>query len=544
MFVEEALEEINSFFQAPPPQGVTSTSRYDFDEIEFLEGIHDDMEEFLDSPEGYYEELQYVRTTHTSKEEAVENKASASSNGNWSSNWFNFYELVEMHGNGLTVRRLPPQPGKKWSTRFLFLDIDNNAQKGHDAPNITKEELEKVLPTMGYELTSVMESTSRKPYKWHIIALLANPIRTSEEYNLAREDADTRLRKAIAALRGVKSLPALVDPKVKWQSSFYGPYQNEKREIVLKHLDPNNGFVTYTEDSPHCERKMNAPEPRLPRTLEENYFKDTRIPLTPSKFCVWLKRTGLSTVERIDDLEYNFRLGGGILPYMRKGKHKLNDQIEKGTRYNTISIFMLKLYAQTRSYNLWLEEHGFGKRKFTDENIVWSFEDYLRKAVEKTDGYDIDKHVKELRSLINKHADKSDREYLESVSMYSSCKKRHRTRSYTSETAGKICDAFLDGEGVVKFDSVEYRDSYLRDQMVSLSTLKKVASKRGLSLSTERKSKGGSREGAGRKSSISFEKLLTKGKVVEGVFHYVGELTRAERTFLSRKGLKVKKTKM
>ena len=551
MFVEESfetfewLDEVFKLLTAKKENESLLTAKkenesYDFDEIEREESMVS-SEEFMDTPEGYAEELQYVRTTHTSKEGARENKAFASTYGNWSTHMFMFDELSEMHRKGVTIRRLPPQPGRKWSTRFLFIDIDNDAEKGHDAPNITKDELEQVLPTLGYEAYSLSESTSRNPYKWHIITFLTTPVRTSDEYDMAREDADGRLRKAIAELRGIKSLPKLVDPTVKWQSSFYGPYQEEEREVVFEDLDPSNGYITYAKNMPHLERKLEAPTPRKPRTSVEAYFKDTRIPLTPPKFCVWLRKTGLATVERIDDLEYDFKLGGGILPYLRPGKRKGVDQIEEGKRYNTISIFMLKLYAQARSYNLYLEEHGFGDRKFTDDNIVWSFEDYLQRAVEKIEGYDMEKHVKELRSLISSNADKSDREYLESVKEFASGRTRFKTRCYTSETAAKICDEFLDCDGTVKFDSVEYRESYLRDQRVSLPTLRKVASKRGLKISCG--NRGGARKGTGPKPSITWETLKSKGDVLNGVFYYTGELSSAEKKFIQREGLSVKKKK-
>ena len=124
MFVEESFETfewLDEVFKLLTAK--KENESYDFDEIEREESMVG-SEEFMNTPEGYAEELQYVRTTHTSKEGARENKAFASTYGNWSTHLFSFDELSEMHRKGVTIRRLPPQPGRKWSTRFLFIDIE------------------------------------------------------------------------------------------------------------------------------------------------------------------------------------------------------------------------------------------------------------------------------------------------------------------------------------------------------------------------------------------------------------------------------------
>lgn len=503
----------------------------------------EEFEERMKHPEGYCEELQYVRTTHTSKDEAIANKREACKKGNWSSHTFFFEELAQHHRNGMTVRHLPPQPGKPWSTRYLFLDIDNKPQRGHQAPNISAEDLDAVLPTLGYEATAYTESTSRKQYKWHILFFLSVTVRTKDEYDNARDEADRRLREALAAFRGLKSLPALADPKVNWQSSLYAPYQDDRHDIVLKDWQYTNGQLYYAPNQAHGERTLSNPTPRAKTEMDNDYFKDTLVPLTSSKFCRWLRHENLTTVERIDDLEYDFKLSG-ILPYLRNGASKDTRQIEEGERHMRISAFMLKFYAQARSYNLYMDEHGFGDHSFSDNDIVNSFVHYVEKAFDTVGGYDLDKHVAELRARIDRYGSKSDREYLESVAKYSTGKHRFRTRGYTSETASKICEQYLTADGAVEFESTTYRESYLKDQRVSLPTLKKVASAKGLKIRTGNGARGGSRSGAGRKALVSWDTLATKGQVIDGVFRYVGQLSSTEKNFINGQGVKMKKKKV
>ena len=501
------------------------------------------LESLADTPEGYCEELQYVRMTHTSRKEAVSSKEAACRNCGWSSHSFFFGELVRMHGEGLTLRHLPPQPGKPWFTRFLFLDLDNKPQPGHPEPCITEAELDKVLPTLGYPDAAYTPSTSRREYRYHLFIFLETPARTADDYVKARNEADMRIRKAVASLRGVQSLPRLADPKVHWQSSLYAPFQDERREIVLEDWEYTDGAMKRVPDAAHLERGLDNPKPRTASDVAEYMYRDSLVPITSSKFCRWLHHQGLATVERIDDMEFDFKVAG-VLPYVRKGASKDTDRIEEGERHTRISTFMLKLYAQARAYNLYMEEHGFEAHRFTGDDIVNSFRYYVEKAFDTSGDYSLDRHVNELWARIRKYESVGDREYLESVSMYTSGKHRFRTRGYTADTAGKILDSFSNGQGVAEFDSVEFRDSFLRDQRVSLPTLRKVAKARGIQVRTAGKSTGGSREGSGRKPSVSWESLASKGELVDGVFFYSGKLTDSERQFLARKGNKVKKRKI
>ena len=497
--------------------------------------------------ETYCECLQYVRTTHTSKEDACNNKSEASTIGNWSSHLFSFGELVRLHREGMTVRHLPWKQGAKWSTRFLFIDIDNNAQPGHDAPNVTADELEKALPAMGYMAAGYTHSTSMDIYKWHVIIFLDAPARNSDEYDEARNEADRRLREAIEKLRGLKELPALVDPKVNCNSCLFAPPQECMHDIVLS--DPvgvkkadGSIYCFFTPDMPHMERTVSNPDPRPPQKMEAGYFRDGLVPDTSSGFCKWMRRERLTTVERIDDMEFDFSCSG-ILPYVRKGASKANMRIMEGTRHDTLNVFALRLYQQARACNLYLEENGFGDHKFTDNDIVNSFVHYVNQAFDTAGGYNLGGHVARLRKEIRENASKTDREYLEQPDIARHATGRHsfRTRSYTSSTACKIIESFRNADGDVEFESVQNRDSYLKDQRVCLQTIRKVAAARGLKVVTARKP--GGRTGAGRKPTVTWETLATKGTVAGGVFNYVGKLSPSEKVFINRNGLKMKKKK-
>lgn len=115
MFTEEILEELTAGLQTKPimhtdkyasiqdDDNYTDITEDDYerfyedceeykreiaeeeaDEAERLESMlsEEDIEELLKHPDYYIECLQYVRTTHTSKYEAIENKKKACTQGN------------------------------------------------------------------------------------------------------------------------------------------------------------------------------------------------------------------------------------------------------------------------------------------------------------------------------------------------------------------------------------------------------------------------------------------------------------------------------
>lgn len=515
----------------------------DEEEEEYEPGYTDeDIDRMSNSPEGYIEELQYVRRTHTSKEEARENKKEACRKYGWSSHRFFFHELVDSHGMGVTVRHIPPAKGKPWSTRYLFVDIDNHASEGYPEPQVTADELTAVLPGLGYPAYGFTRSTSLAPYKWHVLLFLDTPARTKDEYGAAMDEADTRLREAIAGLRGGKPLPRLADPEVYWQSTLYGPSQEKSAEVVLKDLtEMPGGSYAYTPDLPHRERVNCSPEPKyLKDDMEAGVAPwEWKVPLTTPGFAKWLHLRGLSDSERIDDMEYDFNIGN-VMPYLRKGRTKDAGKIPEGTRHDGMNVFCLKLYAQWRSYNLWLDEHGLSAHRFTEECLVNSMLSYLDNAFETYGGYDLDEHARFMRVLIYRNAGTGDREYLESIVSHSTGRHSFRTRAYTKETAEAILDSMRDSEGNVRFESVAFRDSFLKDRKVSLATLRKAAASLGVKVVTGRSS-GGNRAGSGRKATVTWESLGSKGEVREGVFEYRGKLTPAEKMFLSRNSIRMKK---
>ncbi len=533
-FTDEELDELIRQHELEEPEEPEPLTETELAELEAR----------VDGPDGYCEELQYVRRTHTSKDEAVTNKATACKSYGWSSHRFFFDELSRLHSEGLTVRHLPPQPGKPWETRFLFLDIDNDAQLDHQSPNVTGDELSDVLPSLGYPATFFCPSTSRKPYKWHIIVFLDVPARTSKEYNDARDNADSKLRDAIARCRKVKALPRLTDPKVQWQSSFYGPYCETVTDVVLKDWVCNDAGIpaVYKDDVPHAERTMQNPVPRLRENRAEDLFFDRLTPRSSSEFCRWLRRHDLAQVERIDDMEFDFKVH---TPWLRRGAFKSTSKFPEGSRHVSISAFGFALYNEARACNLWLHEHGLDEHRFSDSDVLTTFEHYTRGSFEFPASFDLDKELRDLEVHAKKFASFTDRDYLEQsdVAKFSTGRYRFRTRNYTRETAQKILKQFGGSSGVARFDSVEFREAFLVDQRVSFSTLRKTALKSGVNIVTARKCSGGARPGAGRKPKVSWETLGVKGSLFDGVFRYVTPVTSSERKWLARQNVKVKKLK-
>ena len=79
----------------------------------------------------------------------------------------------------------------------------------------------------------------------------------------------------------------------------------------------------------------------------------------------------------------------------------------------------------------------------------------------------------------------------------------------------------------------------LKERLISESAFRKHLMLLGYTLVFDMKLKSG--RPTGSSNSSTEDEVMTKGTIIDGIFHYQGSLTSAERQFLFRKGLKVKK---
>ena len=503
-----------------------------------------------ESREHYTEQLEYITRTHVTKEEGRKNKKAAASgntarygDARFSTAHFRFDELVDMHAAGMTFRRLPMDSVERWSTRFLVMDFDNSNKGGHEPANVTEQELYAMLDDCGIRDARITSSGDLKDYHWHLFIFLPEPVFSYEEFRKVRDDTEDRLRSSLMRLRGVTALPRLTDVKLYANTAVFGPRQPEVRPITKTDwsIDPD-GRMQWGVPQEHLERSDKNPSLRTEASSVDVAFRDGKVPLSTSAFAAWLVHQGICQKERIRGLRYDFRIAG-LLPYIHRGESKESLPIQTGNRHNTVTVFIPMLYAKARSYNLWLRENGYGEYAFTDENILQSFYAYIGNAYETGDGFELEEYANRLRSLMKRNAGVSDEDYCKGMEKYATGSGNARTRRYIRETANEIVERFTDADGNVRFDSARQRDMYLKDEMVSVYTIRKVARERGARVVTSGGRSGGNRKGAGRKPGVSWEGLMEKGELVDNVFHYVGKLSSTERGFLHSKGIKVKKKK-
>lgn len=547
---EEEAEEAERLANAPTDEEIQrQLDEYldsmddGYDEPEMTDEDYERFEQEANSREHYAEAIQFVNRTHTSKDEGRQNKAAAASGkeggARFATAFFTFDELVDYHAKGMTFRKLPEQASIKWSTRYLVLDFDNKAMRGHDPVNVTEDELVDMIDKCRL-VARYTPSGDKKPFHFHLFVLLDDPVFSADEYKQVRDEHERRLRTALEFIRGVSALPRLTDPNLYSQTTVFAPKQ-DKEAVITKttwEIDAE-GRWQYGNASEHLERTIDHPQPRYTADTDQ-LFRDYLVPLSTAQFARWLVIHKVSDKELLKDMEYDFKIGGNLLRYMRKGATKATKPILTGERDTTVSALMLKLYAKSRSYNLWLSTHGHDDLRFSDNDIVNSFQCYLENAYETGRGFGLAKYIDELTARCQKYASLSDREYCELVKKWSTGRHEFKTRAYTRDAAQELIDKYKVGD-TVKFASKDERDRVLKENSVSLATLRKMASLYRLKVTSG--SKGGARSGSGRKPSVSWETLSSKGDVVDGVYYYVEALSPTEKKFIYNEGLKIKRSK-
>lgn len=537
----------------------------------------DEIKQILSSREYYREQIQYVTQTHTTKDEAVQNKKKADGAYRTSDDDplfaihdVTFDKLVDLHEKGMGFRRLPlesdlSRPGR----RIIVIDIDNGRPEDKWHPDITPDDLDSMFAAikeiqLGSKHFVIIafrrtKSTSGKPYKYHIFILVDRPIYSAEEYTRIHEEIEAMLNAQFKRLRNIPEtevIPRLTDPKCKsinW--FFFGVCQTESRKFLLTHHEFTPSLIPYeVPDEEHLEitdKRRHKEQPKqcvkqLPYSLED--WKARTVPTSTSGLVAFLQKRGISDSTTIE-VEYAFR---ATLPYnMKKGGSKEAQCVPEGNRWNSVNIFAIKFYSVWRSCNLYLSTHGYDV--FTETELVDSFTQYVNKAFESTWDYNLEKAKASIHELISKFRGATDREYCDKYKRYA-CKKGRivrnliederplqtllRCKNHCQIVTKTIVEQF-GNDYRVTFPSRTTMLDILKERLISESAFRKHLALLGYTLVFVTKVKSGRPKGS---STISTEDtVMTKGTVVDGVFRYRGSLTSAERQFLFRKGLKVKK---
>ena len=552
-----------------------------FGSIDEQEPLSDEeLERIMSSRENYREQIQYVTQTHTTKEDAVDNKKKADGANRTSNDDplfaihdVTFDELVNLHEKGMGFRRLPLESSlSKPGTRIVILDIDNGHKNDKWHPDITPEELDSMCAAIeGIQVGSTpfiiiairrTKSTSGDPNKHHAFVLVDKPIYSAEEYTRIHEAMEALLNAQFKNLRNIPEeqfIPRLTDPKCKsinW--FFFGVCQAESRKLLLNHYEFTPNLVPYeVPDEQHLEitdkrRHKEKPKPyvkTMPYSFED--WKAKTVPTSTSGLVEVLQKRGITDSTTIE-VEYAFRAS---IPYnMKKGGSKAINYVPEGNRWNSINIFAIKLYSVWRSCNLYLSTHGYDV--FTENELVSSFSDYINKAFERTLDYDTKNALTSIHQLVEKFRGASDREYCDKYKRYA-CKKGRiknlinliedgrplktllRSKDHCQTVTKTIIDQFSHDNYKVTFPSRTTMLEILKERLISESAFRKHLMLEGFTLAFDTKLKPGRPRGS--KATSTEDTVMAKGSVVDGVFHYRGNLTNAERQYLFRKGYKVKK---
>jgi len=527
----------------------------------------EEIERILNSREYFLERIEYVTKTHTTKEEAVLNKRKADGCNRTSDddalfaiNDLTFDKIVELHAAGMSFRFIPlVSPLSNPARHTVILDIDNGRKKDPWHPNILPDELDSMLAQ--FQAARWTRSTSGKPYKYHVFIWNEEPIRTADDYTRIHEKYELLLKSEFKRIRGIpesEEIPRITDPKGQSINCFFFGVSQEKSEtILLTHHEYRNGIFPYdVPDEQHLEitkdrHHKEQPQPRKdrkPYSLDE--WQARTVPTSTAGLIDFLQQRKLSDSTTIE-VEYAFR---ATMPYnMHKGATKQTQCVQEGNRWNSINIFAIKMYSVWRSCNLYLASHEY--ETFTEDDLVSSYTEYVYKAFDATFDYSIKNACSAIHSVIRKFRDLSDRDYCEMHKRYACRKGRMlmnlleddrplqtllRGKKHCTSVTRTIIEQYGRNYKVI-FPSRKVMLAIIHERNISESTFRKKVFMEGYSIEFTEKVNAGRPTGTASKSVE--DSIMSKGTVVDGVFEYGGSLSRSERQFLYRKGLKIKKAK-
>ena len=510
------------------------------------------------------ETIQYVNITHTSKDDAKPDFMSTSSecgHARMCTATLPIEAIIELHRRGATLKRVP-FANNEMNTNLLYIDIDNDPKVKKDGiwvpdpvnppPNITEDELKEILwyacaPTRPEEQTNFIdwdytESTSKIPYKYHIFITLRERVKTLDEYKRIMDEFELRLQAAFMNLRGVTTAPMFHDPNHHPRHCAYAPPTPTVAPIgvfwlVFNEWSPDPNFPRYITV---------APRPHLQLTKDRDYYDYTEpgtvlyrdIPPTWSGLARLLYHEGLLEREYLEEPGADFGLASSVY-FLRPGKTKDTDKIPVGNRDNQCYITTMALYGQTRAYNLWMDRHGLGEHKFTLEEMKRTLVRLLKRSYADDNHFTHEKFIRILEKMDKDYGEWSDESYVNRFKRKEYKRNAARTRMDIQDATDRIIVSHQNGEVVSFSDSTELKDE-LEKLKVSINSLRRMVRSKGLVLSVGRStgSKSGKR---GRKAGVTWESLSAIGKPYGSTFEYHGKLTSAQKKFVQRNGLTLKK---
>ena len=356
-----------------------------------------------------------------------------------------FDDYIELITSGHSVKRVQKMGDESFSSRFLFIDLDNDKDE-----NVTEDELE-ALKIITNNRIVFYPSTSGTPFRWHLYIETANPM-------FVVKDLKRETFKIISELESVCKRKVTCDSKCyqNWHQVCYGMPQKEHYKMSIP--DGTEFF---------CHQILKA--------------KDDRDPVIIRKFTEYVEFKRKSKKRDKSELRivpYNSKLlsralGTGELqdkpfsiypPFTYKNRVKGDWHIREGNRYKTACNWILHLVPQWYKCNL---KYGLG---YSVEDLVHTLKCLCKSNFASFETFDWNSAQRALFSKMNALEGKSWAE----IEAESQAKIRtYRTQNYTWDLMMKLKDEFAYDDWTIAFQDRKQLREALRKYKVSINTVKK-----------------------------------------------------------------------
>lgn len=369
-----------------------------------------------------------------------------------------FEDYIELITSGHSVKRVQKMGDESFSSRFLFIDLDNDKDE-----NVTEDELE-ALKLITNNRIVFYPSTSGTPFRWHLYVETANPM-------FVVKDLKRETFKIISELESVCKRKVTCDSKCyqNWHQVCYGMPQKQHYKLsipdgteffchqILKpktDRDPVNvrRFDTYEDFNASKIANAKGDGPRLvpyssrllSRALNQPVLVDKSFSISPPS-------------------AYKKKL-------MEKG---VEWKVRAGNRYPTAQAWMLKLVSQWYKCNL---KYGMG---FTIRDLEYTMRCLCKTNFEEYETFNMNGIINGLHNRVNKLKGLT----YERIEEQSNGQIRtYRERHYFEDLLAKLANEFMYDECTVMFQDRESMNEALKRYEISYRTAKRKLNKMGFDI--------------------------------------------------------------
>lgn len=389
-----------------------------------------------------------------------------------------FEDYIDLITSGHSVKRVQKIGVESFSSRFLFIDLDND-----NGENVTEDELE-ALKLITNNRIVFYPSTSGTPFRWHLYIETANPM-------FVVKDLKRETFKIISELESVCKRKVTCDSKCyqNWHQVCYGMPQREHYKLsipegteffchqILKPKDDKEPvivqrFDTYEEFNTSKRGNCGEQESRLvpynskllSRALNQPVLVDKSFSISPPS-------------------AYKKKLIG-------KGAEW---KVRAGKRYPRAQAWMLKLVSQWYKCNL---KYGMG---FTIRDLEYTMRFLCKTNFEEYETFNMRGIINGLHDRVNKLKgltyDQIEEQSKGQIRIY-------RERHYFEDLLAKLANEFMYDECTVMFQDREAMNEALKRYNISYRTAKRKLNKMGFDIQLMNSSKSH----RGKSKIIDFDK--------------------------------------